>query len=325
VNPFRRRRGSDGLRPTWEQRKAALERTKERLHREQRAETRRRAWAQVGLPLLGAAAFAAGLAFADRFAEESARSRPELFTVRRLEVEGARRLDAVSLARAVLPADAPDPITPGEVAARLEAHPWIASVAVARLAPDAVVARITEYEPAAVAMALGEPPLLVDAAGVAFAEAEGDAWSALPQLVVAEPPARGRRDPLLAQGVELARRVAEAGFEGIEIALDGEDPNAVPALRVTGVPARIVLGAGDPTPKLERLVRTLAGPVRGLALREIDLRFAEQVVLKPIDPEPGAIGADAKASGTGAGVGAPAPAAGARPGGRRAPGTDHRG
>jgi cell division septal protein FtsQ len=306
---WRRRRAGD-LRPTWSERKAALERTKDRLHREQRAASRRRTFVQVGLPLLGASAFAIGLAFSDAVALRSAHSRPDLFLVRRLEVEGARRLDPAVLAAAVLPADAPDPITTDEVAARLEAHPWIASVVVARLAPDAVVARIVEHEPAAVAQVLGETPVLVEAGGIAFADAIGAAWSVLPQLVVAEPPARDRRDPVLAQGVELARRVAAAGFDGIEIALDGEDPNAVPALRVAGVAARIVLGAGDPAPKLERLAATLAAHPSAREAREIDLRFAEQVVIRPIDPEAGSIGVGAEAPRTDAGVGAPAPAKG---------------
>jgi hypothetical protein len=306
---WRRRRGDD-LRPTWSERRAALERTKDRLHREQRAAARRRTFVQVGLPLVGTGAFAIGLALSDAFALRSAHERPELFLVRRLEVEGARRLDPAALAAAVLPDDAPDPVTTDEIAARLEAHPWIASVVVARLAPDAVVARIVEHEPAAVAQVLGETPVLVDAGGIAFADALGAAWSVLPQLVVAEPPARDRRDPVLAQGVALAHRVAAAGFDGIEIALDGEDPNAVPALRLAGVPARIVLGAGDPTPKLARLVQTLAAHPSAHDAREIDLRFAEQVVIRPIVPDPGSIGAGADAPGTDAGVGAPAPANG---------------
>ena len=43
-------------------------------------------------------------------AARSAAARPELFVVQRLEIEGARRLDAAALARAVLPEGEPEPI-----------------------------------------------------------------------------------------------------------------------------------------------------------------------------------------------------------------------
>jgi hypothetical protein len=312
-----RRRKSDDLRPTYAERQAVLERARERLHRQQRSEARRRAWVNVGLPLLGALAFVLGLALADRVAARSAAARPDLFVVRRLEIEGTRRLDAAALARAVLPEGAPDPIAPEEVASRLEAHPWIARVAVARLAPDALVARIEEHEPVARVRAIGEAPVLVNASGVAFADAEGGEWDALPLLVVGDPPPRDRRDPLLAQGIGLARAVADAGYTHIELSLDGEDPNALPALRVDGIPARIVLGAGDPAPKLANLATVLAADPSARDAREIDLRFAEQVVLRPVaSPELGnggpTPGADAPGQATG--VGAPRRATGDRPG-----------
>lgn len=309
-----RRDEPEGMRPTWEERREALERSRDRLRRQQGREARRRTWVQWGLPICTAACFALGIAVADLVAEHGVRSRPDLFTLHRLEIEGARRVDAAALAAAVLPADAPEPLTPGEIAARLEAHPWIAEAAVARLAPDAAVARVREYAPAAVAIALGETPALVDADGLPFADASGAEWAALPQLFVAELAPRDRRDPVLAQGVAFARAAEAAGFTGIEIALDGEDPNAVPALRVAGIPARIVLGASDPAPKLARLVRLLASEPAAGESREIDLRFAEQVVLRPVAPDPGTQGAGATASGKATGVGAPVPATGGRSG-----------
>lgn len=312
-----RRRKADDLRPTYAERQAALERARERIHRQQRSEARRRAWIKVGLPLLGAFSFVLGLALADRVAARSAAARPDLFVVARLEIEGTQRVDAAALARAVLPEGAPDPIAPDEVASRLEAHPWIARVAVARLAPDALVARVEEHEPVARARAIGEEPVLVTASGVAFADAEGNEWDALPLLIVADPPPRDRRDPLLVQGIGLARAVADAGYTHIELSLDGEDPNALPALRVDGIPARIVLGAGDPTPKLANLATVLAADPSARDAREIDLRFAEQVVLRPVvvpemDEDGPTPGADAPGSATG--VGAPRRATGDRSG-----------
>jgi hypothetical protein len=265
------------------------------------------------LPGLAAFAFLAGLALADRVAARSAAARPELFVVQRLEIEGEQRLDAAALARAVLPEGAPEPISPREVAMRREAHPWIARASVARIAPDALVARIEEHRPVAVVRAVGDAPLLVNAQGLAFADAVGSEWDTLPRLVVADRPPLDRRDPLLAQGVALARAVVDAGFHDIEVSLDGEDPNALPSLRVGGVPARILLGAGDPAPKLDRLLRLLSAEPSARDAREIDLRFAEQVVLRPVvAPELGTEGAipGADAPGPATGVGAPRRATG---------------
>jgi cell division septal protein FtsQ len=351
-----RRCKTDDLRPTYAERQAALERARERLRRQQSAESRRRAWLRIGLPGCAALAFLAGLALADRVAARGAAARPELFVVQRLEIEGAQRLDSAALARAVLPEGAPEPMELAEIASRLEAHPWIAHVAVARVAPSAVVARIEEQEPAALACAVGEARLLVNAQGVAFAEAEGAEWDSLPRLVVASPPPRNRRDPLLAQGIALAHAVSEAGFTGIELSLDGEDPNALPALRVQGVDGRIVLGAGDPAQKLAKLVRLLAHDrssdsegqalramphdsegqalramphdsegqaLRAMQAREIDLRFEEQIVLRPVvAPELGNDGPTSGADAPGSATGVPAPrrATGDRPGeSRRSP------
>jgi cell division septal protein FtsQ len=331
VKLFEWRRGAEDLRPTWEERRVALERSRDRFRRQQSAEARLRGWTQIGVPVLTAGLFVLGMSLAEPLLSRSVAARPELFAVQRLEIQGTDRLDPTDLARAAQPAGEPAPVTLHELVARLEAHPWVAHVSAARIAPDAVVARVEEHVPVAVAEVLGETPVLVDAAGIPFADAEGDEWNALPRLVVAEPPARGRRDALLGQGVALAQAVAEAGFGQIELALDGEDPNALPALRVAGVPARIVLGAGDPAPKLALLRSALApeaGADAALAARvrdarEIDLRYAEQMVLRPLDPGPGAGAEGAKAPGQASGVGAPARVNGGRSGESRRP--DHRG
>ncbi len=323
-----RRRKTDDLRPTYADRQAAVERARERLHRQQNSEARRRAWLRFGLPSCATLAFLAGLSMADRVAARSAATRPELFVLQRLEIEGEQHLNAAALARAVLPEGEPEPIALGEIASRLEAHPWIAHASVARVAPGSVVARIDEHEPAALACAVGEARLLVNTQGVAFAVAESNDWDSLPQLLVASPPSRDRRDPLLAQGVALARAVSEAGFTGIELSLDGEDPNALPALRVHGLDARIVLGAGDTARKLAKLVRVLAAErsaapedrtlrampddsagqaLRAMRAREIDLRFEEQVVLRPVvAPEMGNDGPTSGANASGSATGVPA-------------------
>ena len=89
--------------------------------------------------------------------------------------------------------------------------------------------------------------------------------------------------------------------------------------------------AGDPAPKLALLRSALApepGADAALAAhvrdaREIDLRYAEQMVLRPLDPGPGTGAEGAKAPGQATGVGAPARVNEGRSGESRRP--DHRG
>ena len=77
------------------------------------------------------------------------------------------------------------------------------------------------------------------------------------------------------------------------------------------------LGAGDPARKLANLVRLLAEDATSRDAREIDLRFEEQVVLRPVvAPELGNDGPTpgVDTPGPATGVGAPRRATGDRPG-----------
>jgi len=302
--PFGRPRRREDLRPTWEERHAALESVRERLRR-QGASERRRARVRRLAPVVALAAFAAGVLAAAPLLRAAIAAHPELFAVRQLAVVGAARLDAGEVARAAgLAAD--EAVATEELTARLARHPWIGGVRAARVSPDTLVVRIVERVPAAIwvraaAPSGSAPPsgaagadeaFLVDAAGTAFAAA-GDAD--LPRLRLSAPDAAPCRadggcapDPRLAAGVELARAVERAGFARPEIDLDGpapEDPaghgrHALPVLRLAGVAPRVLLGDGDLETQLERLARVLADVPASRAAAEIDLRFAGQVVLR---------------------------------------------
>jgi hypothetical protein len=335
---IRRRRGTSDPRPlepegqvlrTLRERRAALERVRERIER-QGAAQRRRTRLRRATPLVALAAFAAGFAAAEPLLRVGIAARPELFAVRRLAVIGALRLAPLEVARAAsLGAERFGGGTPEAVASGLLFHPWIARARVARVSPDTVVVRIAERVPAAVWVRGGAAPLLVDTAGTPFAPASG--VEALPRLRLnsAAPPCLAAAaatpcvpDPRLVAGLELARAVEEGGFPTPEVELEGPDPHAVPALRLPGVAPRVLIGAGDVAGKLERLARALAEVPESRASREIDLRFAGHVVLRPAGAAPegssepaGAAGSGAAESGGGAGApaapGAEAPATGA--------------
>jgi hypothetical protein len=285
--PWRRRRRED-LRPTWEERHAALESVRERL-RKQGAEERRQALVRRLAPVAALLAFALGTLAAAPLLRAGAAARPELFAVRRLAVVGATQLDVAEVARAAGLAAA-ESLAPAELSARLARHPWIAGARAARVSPDTMVVRVVERVPAAI-WVRAEDAWLVDAEGTAFART-GDAD--LPRLRLgaldAEPCAAAAGTPCapdarLAAGVGLARAVERAGFARPEIELDGPDPRAVPVLRLAGVAPRVLLGGDDLEAQLERLTRVLADVPASREAAEIDLRFAGQVVLRPPSPE----------------------------------------
>ncbi|MEB2325088.1 MAG: FtsQ-type POTRA domain-containing protein [Sorangiineae bacterium] len=292
--PWRPQRRANDLRPTWEERHAALESVRERLRR-QGALERRLALVRRLAPLAGLLAFALGTWAAPSLLRAGAAAQPELFALRRLAIAGAAQLDAAEVARAAGLAAA-ESLAPEELVARLARHPWIAGARAARVSPDTMVVRVVERVPAAIWLG-AEGARLVDAAGIAFAPAEPGAGALatdLPRLRLAALDAGScaaaaaapcPADPQLAAGVELARAVERAGFAQPELELDGPDPRSLPVLRLAGVAPRVLLGGDDLGTQLERLTRVLADVPVSREVAEIDLRFAGQVVLRPPPPE----------------------------------------
>jgi hypothetical protein len=253
---------------------AGVERVRDAIRRQGAAARRRRAVRRTA-PLLALLAFAVGASLSATLVERAAAARPEIFAVRTLALVGTRQLRPAELARAVGPVEG----GPERVAARLVEHPWITSARAARVAPDTVVARVVEREPAAVLVPAGSTPWLVDATGTPFAPAHPE-QSDLPRLLVASAGEPDRPDAALAAAVALAREIEAAGWPRCTLELDGPDPDALPALRVPGLVPRVVLGSGNPPDQLRRLGRVLAERPESRAAVEIDLRFAGQVVLR---------------------------------------------
>jgi hypothetical protein len=280
---WRRGRRRDDLRPTYEERRAAVARLRGRVRLRQGADAPGGAWRRRAVPTAAAAAFAAGLLAGGPLLREAAAARPELFVVRHLAVVGAERLRPEDLLRAAGPGA--EHLAPSELAARIARHPWVASARAARVSPDTVVIRIVERVPAAVWLGADGEARLVDAGGTPFAPA-GPAAAQLPRLRLAARIQPGAADPRLAAGIGLVRALEAAGWAAPEIDLDGPDPNATPSLRLAGVGARILLGPGDVGGKLERLAHVLADLPASHTAGEIDLRFAGQVVLRPAPPRP---------------------------------------
>ena len=282
------RRGGGDLRPTWAERRAALERVRERIRRRQGSAARRLARVRLATPIAAIAAFVGGVGLASPLVERGAARRPDLFAVRQLAIEGAERLDPDEVARAagLAPGASWGDVAPEVLAQRLTAHPWIAEAHAARVSPTTVVVRIVERRPAAVLIEPDARPALVDESGAPF-DVPAEGFEALPRLVLPRHVARDRAEPRLAAGIALARAIAAAGFERPELELEGADPKALPVLHVPGLAPRVVLGEGAPASKLARLRRVLDEVPESRRAAEIDLRFDDQVVLRPAPPEAG--------------------------------------
>lgn len=289
---WRRRRRTEDLRPTWEQRQAALESVRSQLRR-QGARARRLALLRRMTPGAVLLAFAAGVWAAPPLLRVAVAAMPSAFDVERLAILGAERVDAAEVARlaARQASAAPTLRTPGDVIGRISRHPWIADARAVRVTPDTVVVRIVERVPAAIWVRGSGEAFLIDSQGTPFAAAADEP---LPRLYLegsdaplCQPARACAPDPRLAAGVSLARKVESAGFAQPRIQLDGPDPRALPALQLANVAPRVLLGERELETQLAHLARVLAVVPESRTAGEIDLRFAGQVVLRPALPGPG--------------------------------------
>lgn len=182
------------------------------------------------------------------------------FFVREVEVEGARRLgvDRVRDLAGIRPGTHVLAADTGEMAARLESHPWIAKATVARELPDRLRIRIDEHVPAAY-VAL-DVLWIADRSGEPFAQVGTGDDLPLPIVTGLEPDAFlepasaavARADVRAA--VNLARQYEEMGLAArwplSEVRIE-EGRKLVLVLSDSGTEA--VLGAGPYRQKLYRL------------------------------------------------------------------------
>jgi cell division septal protein FtsQ len=208
---------------------------------------------------------------------------------RDVSVAGARHLAALEVATAA--GISPDSLAGGvslsEVERRLEEHSWVAGARALRLPSGRLLLGIEERLPAAIVGAAGaDRQLLVDETGTPFADAPAEVDPALPRIVMAETPAPAQPHAEIASAIRLARALPDLGLgPAVEITLAAADDPAGLSLRLEGVSALVLLGRDDLDSKLRELARLLTAGVPEVAeASEIDLRFAEQAVLRNGSP-----------------------------------------
>ena len=240
--------------------------------------------------LVLAASFAAGFGGGTSVAEAAARwlagRAPHLEAI---AVRGAGQLGSAEVAAATGVPRGIDlrGVDARQIAARLSRHPWIASARAVELPAGRLLVDVVERQAVATVSASGsEQAFAVDANGTPFAPAGGDATRGLPRLVQSVPVALGEPSPALAEAVDLAGRVAALGIpRPLEIGVAApEDPVGF-WLRLEGFAPRIILGRDDLGARLEALTRVIeAAPPDVAGAATLDLRFADQVVLRGTPP-----------------------------------------
>jgi cell division septal protein FtsQ len=203
--------------------------------------------------------------------------------VERIGVRGAAQLSAEQVADAAGVARGA-PLASVEAAAvreSLERHDWIARAGAVALPGGALLLDVVEREPAA-HVSIGDAAWAVDASGTPFAPIAPERAAGLVRVSVAGEVRPREVSPRIAEAVRLARRLPELGLAvpaEVSVAADA-DPEGY-RLALPELPARILLGHTDLDARVADLAALLAARPDAVAAAEsIDLRFANQVVLR---------------------------------------------
>ena len=247
-------------------------------------------WRRQAIAIAGAS-LAAGAAFGDGLATWLT-GMPER-QVGVIAVRGASHLTPVAVAKAAAVARgaAIGELDPERVATALAGHDWIASARALRLPTGTLVVDVVEREPSAI-IAIGASVYAVDREGLPFAELVGSPDPSLPEIVSEGPVSPREADPRLAEAVRLARRLPELGLAApaqIEVPEEGDAQGY--ALRLAAPATRVVLGRVDLDARIAAFARLLATrPDAVASSAEIDVRFADQLVLRSAPTRDGSAG-----------------------------------
>jgi len=218
-----------------------------------------------------------------------------------ISIRGASHLAAADIADATgIPRSvALSAVEPASVEKQLQEHAWIADARALRLPTGELLVDVTEVVPvASVSTGTLEQTYWVDASGTPFSVAETTDGEALLRIVTAGAFAPFAPNEDIAQAVRLAHGLLRFGLtRPVEISIAAEEDPTGFSLRLTGLSPRIILGREDLDAKLRELARLLAAEVPEIAeVTEIDLRFADQAVLRN-EPLPEGAAAAAAARG----------------------------
>jgi cell division septal protein FtsQ len=210
-----------------------------------------------------------------------------------IAVRGAERLTLPEIAEAtgLAPGAALNSLDLREIERKLSEHPWIAEASAVRLPTGRLLLGVTERIPrAVVAVANQETRFAVDASGTPFALVETRDLSALPLLISSGDIEKDEPDARLARGIALAYRLAEFDLPmPSELFIPADRDTIGFALRLPNLTPRVVVGRTDFDARLAKLARLLEADLFDVTRSEtLDLRFADQAVLRGTSPSQGA-------------------------------------
>lgn len=171
-------------------------------------------------------------------------------------------------------------ISSKEFSAKLLRSPWVKSVSFRKDFPDRFLIKIEEAVPFALLMRKGRT-FFVDDAGDLLEEVKNDTIPFLP--IISGEPFKDKASFL--EALDLARAVKVKGLINLKNRIEIIVPPAGSediSMQADG--AFIKVGSGDYEDKIERLLE-LEGEIarRGIPVDYIDLRFANRVVVKPVN------------------------------------------
>ena len=210
-----------------------------------------------------------------------------------ISVHGAERLSLATIAAStgVTPGAAFDSIDPRTIERTLSEHPWIAEAHAVRLPTGQLLIDVNERVARAVVMIEnGERGLAVDAAGMPFAPAEEQDLSTLPKLRTNHKIESHTADERLARAIALAYRLPELDLPlPAELSIAADSDPVGYTMRLPDFSPRIVVGWEDFETRLAKLARLFKENLEEVGNAEsLDLRFADQAVLRGTSPSKGA-------------------------------------
>jgi hypothetical protein len=298
------RNGRSSRRSTQRQRIEALGKQRKHWEKEQRKRRRElsphaREFIRMRAALIFLLSLAAGVALAIPIEKQLGRwAQDGLGTLQKISIQGNSQLsfDEVALATGIQPGRALADVDPLLVESRLRREPWIRDASVLTLPPSTLLVRVEERKPRALLLDSEIPPTiraarLVDSSGFLFASALGD--EDLPRLVGGENLALNHEHESLNMALGLLENLEELDLEAlggsrgpIELWLPRAGSSEGWVLRGN---LEIILGHDHLMGRLRRLSDLLdSGKIRALRGEErfqIDLRFADQAVLRNLPEE----------------------------------------
>jgi cell division septal protein FtsQ len=206
-----------------------------------------------------------------------------------ISVSGAERLSPAAIAEStgLTPGAALDSIDSRVIEQSLSEHPWIADARALRLPTGQLLIEVTERVARAVVVTEnGELGSAVDASGMPFAPAEEQDLSTLPKLKTKSEIESHVADEQLARAIALAYQLPEFDLPlptELSIAADS-DPVGF-TLHLPDFSPQIIIGWEDFETRLAKLARLIEENLEEVGnAQTLDLRFADQAVLRGSSP-----------------------------------------